>query len=571
MTQSPDDTRPEPGSHGPVTYGPVVDDDTTATTGAAETWQGSSPEAWFPAPVAGPTAVEKLQDGPPAATLKGWLVTLAIAALAFAIRLPYLGRPKNLVFDETYYPKDAWALLTYGYEANYVDKANDLIRDGKLDNLFKNGEAAYIVHPPLGKWLIAGGEWLFGMNSVGWRVPSLVFGVLMVVLVVRLGRRLSRSMFIGALAGVLLTFDGLHFVMSRTGLLDIFQATFLVAAVLAVVKDRDWFRHRLARYLTTRGMIDLDGAHGPLMLIRPWRIVAGLMFGCALAVKWNSVFVLATMGVMSVFWDVSARRLAGARGKAWWGLLVDGIPAFVSMVLLAIPVYLATWVRWLQTQGGYYRQWGAENPDARSVKLLGRPLASLWHYHVEIYNFHTGDYMAKQTHTYEANPAGWLVVARTIGIDAVNDIKPGEQGCPATGTDTCLRVISGMGTPFLWWFGAIAIVAALWFWLAKGDWRFSVPLVALLSTYLPWFKYADRPLFFFYAICIIPFTVIILAMCLGKIIGPVKGPDRRFRSLVAGGIVAIIVLNFAFIYPILTDQLMTRTQWLWRMWFSSWI
>lgn len=241
------------------------------------------------------------------------------------------------------------------------------------------------------------------------------------------------------------------------------------------------------------------------------------------------------------------------------------------MVVLSIPVYLATWVRWLQTQGGYYRQWGAENPDSTSVKLLGRPLASLWHYHVEMYNFHTGDYMAKQTHTYEANPAGWLVVARTIGIDAVNGIKPGEQGCTATGTDTCLRVISGMGTPFLWWFGAIAIIAGLWFWLAKGDWRFSVPLVALLSTYLPWFRYADRPLFFFYAICIIPFTVIILAMCLGKIIGPVASPERRFRSWLAGGIVALIVLNFAFIYPILTDQLMTRKQWLWRMWFTSWI
>ncbi len=542
-----------------VTYGPVVD-------------EISSPEDWFPPPVTRSlTAVERLQDGPPRATWQGWVVTFAIAALAFMIRLPYLARPKNLVFDETYYPKDAWALLRYGYEANYVDGANDLIRDGKLGNLFKNGEAAYVVHPPLGKWLIASGEWLFGMNSFGWRIPSLVFGTVMIVLVIRLGRRLSRSMFIGALAGFLLTVDGLQFVMSRTGLLDIFQATFLVAAVLCVVKDRDWFRHRLAAHLVARDLADLDGSFGPRFWIRPWRIAAGVMFGCAIAVKWNSMFVLATTGVMSVLWDVSARALAGARRRAWFALIADGLPAFVSMVVLAAAVYLSTWVRWLQTQGGYFRQWGADNPDARTVKWFGAPLASLLHYHHEIYNFHTGDYMAHQTHTYEANPAGWLVVQRTIGIDAVNDIKPGVDGCTATGSDTCLRVISGMGTPLLWWLGAIAIVAGLYFWFAKRDWRFSVPLVALLSTWLPWFKYADRPLFYFYAICIVPFTVIILAMCLAKVIGPVGSPQRRSRSLLVGAIVALIVANFAFIYPILTDQLMTRRQWLWRMWFNSWI
>lgn len=549
----------------PVTYGPVVD----------EAGEPSDPAVWFaPAPTpraTALTAIERLQDAPPKATWQGWAVTVAITLLAFAIRLPFIDRAKRLVFDETYYPKDAWALLNFGYEVNYVDGANDKIAKGDLTGLFKVGEAAYVVHPPLGKWLIASGEWLFGMTPFGWRFASLVFGTLMIALVIRLGRRLSRSMLVGAIAGVLLTFDGLHFVMSRIGLLDIFQATFLVAGVLCVVIDRDWFRTRLAAHLIKHDLVDLDGAFGPKPWLRPWRLVAGVMFGCAIAVKWNSMFVLAAMGVMSVLWDVSARALAGARSRSWWALLSDGIPAFLSMVVLAVPVYLATWVGWLTTSGGYYRKWGAENPDSPLVKALGKPLGSLAKYHVEVYKFHTGDYMANATHTYEAHPAGWLVVARTIGIDAVNDIKPGQQGCTATGTDTCLRVISGMGTPLLWWLGAIALIAGLWFWLGKRDWRFSVPLVALLATYLPWFKYSDRPLFFFYAICIIPFTAIVLAMCLGIIIGPVNGRERRKRSWIAGGVVAAIVANFAFIYPILTDELMTRKQWLARMWFNSWI
>ena len=44
--------------------------------------------------------------------------------------------------------------------------------------------------------------------------------------------------------------------MSRIALLDIFQATFAVAGVAALVADRDWFRHRLADHL--RDALDIE-------------------------------------------------------------------------------------------------------------------------------------------------------------------------------------------------------------------------------------------------------------------------------------------------------------------------
>ncbi|WP_201030153.1 hypothetical protein, partial [Salmonella enterica] len=43
--------------------------------------------------------------------LASWLVTAAVAALCFVMRLVDLARPSNLMFDETYYAKDAWTLL----------------------------------------------------------------------------------------------------------------------------------------------------------------------------------------------------------------------------------------------------------------------------------------------------------------------------------------------------------------------------------------------------------------------------------------------------------------------------
>lgn len=250
--------------------------------------------------------------------------------------------------------------------------------------------------------------------------------------------------------------------------------------------------------------------------------------------------------------------------------IVRRVPAFFQVVVIAIPVYLATWWRWLTTSGGYYRDWGSKNPDDPIVQRFGEAWGSLWEYHRAMYGFHTGDTINNATHPYEAHPAGWLVMARPIGIDAQNGIEPGQQGCEAVGT-TCLRIISGMGTPLLWWFAAAALIAALWFWLGMRDWRFAVPVLGVASVWLPWFQYTERPLFFFYAIMIIPFSVTGLALVLGKILGPERSPQRRIRSMIVGLAIAFVILNFAFIYPILTDELMTRPQWLMRMWFGSWI
>mgnify|MGYP001236588416 CR=1 FL=1 len=517
-----------------------------------------------------PTALDLLDDGRMSDGVISWLVTAVIAALAFVLRLVDLRRPANLVFDETYYPKDAWSLLHFGYERDFIDKANDLIASGTFDNSIFKDSAAYVVHPPFGKWLIAGGEWLFGMNSFGWRFASLVFGTLLVVATIRLARRLSRSTMIGALAGILLTFDGLAFVMSRTGLLDIFQATFIVAAVACVVADRDWFRHKLADHLRATGVPDLAGTYGPAVWFRPWRLMAGLMFGGAIAVKWNSLFVLAAFGIVSVVWDLTARRVAGARARARWSILTDGVPAFVHLVPVAVAVYIATWIPWMATYRNQHRTWGI-TPGPTVTRWLGEPFAALLDYHRQMYEFHTGQYMKDATHVYEANPAGWLIMKRPIGIDAVNDIKTGVEGCQAV-NDTCLRVISGMGTPILWWLALGALVAGIIWWISDADWRFSVPVIAAMSTYLPWFRYDDRPLFFFYAITIIPFTVTLLAMALGRIMGPERHGRRRFwGSVLTGAVVLAVVANFAFIHPVLTDTLLTRKQWLLRMWFASWI
>jgi len=530
-----------------------------------------------------------------------WAVTAVITLLAFAIRLPGLGNPPKIIFDETYYAKQAWSILHFGYEVRWPSEADKAINQGITNGWLMTPDG--MVHPPLAKVMIAIGEWLFGMNAFGWRFSSLMFGCLLVLITVRLARRLSRSTLIGALAGFLLCMDGLDYVMSRIALLDIFQAFFTVAAVAAVVVDRDWFRHRLARYLDDHGLQSLDGSFGPLVLWRPWRLGAGVLFGLACGCKWNSVYVLAVMGILSVVFDWRARRTAGARQRAWQSIYKDGILAFVLLAVVGVAVYIATWAGWLLTSGGFNRQWGAENPDALSVRLFGKALASLWHYHDWMYTQSTVYLAHLAPHPYSAHPAGWLVIGRTIGIEYTGPIPPGTPGCaagsiincvqtwtnsngdtvqwiqapgtpgcPADTQGTCMTVITGLGTPALWWMAAVALVAGLIFWIFGRDWRFAVPVLGMASTWLTWFLFTARSEFFFYAIMIIPFTATILAMCFGKILGPPG--RRRWRStgaLIVGICVVLIVLNFAFILPILKDSVMPTWAWQLRMWFRGWV
>ena len=108
------------------------------------------------------------------------------------LRLVNLGHPHQLAFDETYYVKDAWSLWTLGYEGTWGEDANEAFIT--LRELPLSDEGSFIVHPPLGKWLIALGMAIGGPDdSVGWRLATALLGTASVLLVFLIARRLTGS------------------------------------------------------------------------------------------------------------------------------------------------------------------------------------------------------------------------------------------------------------------------------------------------------------------------------------------------------------------------------------------
>ena len=133
------------------------------------------------------------------------------------------------VWDEQYYVFDAEAYLGGGI-GQPIEGAPPV----------KIADEGTWVHPPLGKWIIALlGVGPIGQRPIGWRLPSAVFGIAGVALLYLLALRLWRSVWWAGLAALLLALDGLHIVQSRIAMLDIFLTTFITAAMLFLVLDRE--------------------------------------------------------------------------------------------------------------------------------------------------------------------------------------------------------------------------------------------------------------------------------------------------------------------------------------------
>ncbi|MEU6375007.1 phospholipid carrier-dependent glycosyltransferase [Streptomyces sp. NPDC046909] len=500
----------------------------------------------------------------------GWGGPLLVALVAGVARFWRLGSPRALVFDETYYAKDAWALLRLGYEGSWPDRKiadPQILADPQVIPLSDGG--AFVAHPPTGKWVIALGEWGFGLDPFGWRFMTAVLGTLSVLMLCRIGRRLFRSTLLGCLAGALLAMDGLHYVMSRAALLDLVVMFFVLAAFGCLLIDRDRARARLAAALPADedGRVRPDAPTGDRAGtgVRPWRIAAGFFLGLAASTKWNGLYFLAFFVVLTLLWDVGARRVAGARRPYRAVLRRDLGWSVLSLVPVALVTYVATWTGWFASDDGYGRHWA----DGRggTWAWIPAPLRSLWHYEYGVYQFNVG---LHSPHKYESNPWSWLVLGRPV-LFHYESPEPGTDGCHTT--VDCSQTILALGTPLLWWSACCALLYLLYRWALRRDWRAGAVLCAVGAGYLPWFLYQDRTVFSFYAVVFVPYLCLAVTMMLGAVLGPPGATaQRRTQGAVAAGVLVLLIAwNFIYFFPIYSGQTIPYADWRARMWLDSWI
>jgi dolichyl-phosphate-mannose-protein mannosyltransferase len=522
------------------------------------------PEVTAPPTHPVPASLSSWQDPAPAI---GWAVTAIVTLVAAFTRLWSLGWPHGKSFDEVYYATEAQEMLRFGYEDNR----------GYM----------FIVHPPLGKWLIAftswlgqQDHWLWHQQEIGWRMAPALAGIVSVLLLTRIARRMFRSNLFGGIAGLLLALEGVSVVQSRVALLDIFLQLFIVAGFGALVLDREQTRARLAR-LISAGVDLSDGV--PTFGPRPWRLVAGAMFGMALAVKWTALSFYIAFWVLSLLWDRGALKSAGVR-RVWRACRRPWLASLGPLLLAPLAVYLMSYLGWFAGENAWNRHWADTHSASGRINLFGvhipfwwgwvpAPIRALGDYTLHAYRFHETLY---SPHPYGSKPWSWLVLGRPV--DYYYDGN--ATGC---GAKQCAREILLIGTPLMWWAFIPALLWLIWHWLTTRDWRAAAVWVAFAAGWLVWFPDLKRTMFLFYMTPLVPFLILGVTLGLGVLLGPAVpstrnapayfGAQRRRRwgALAVAAYLGIVIADFAWMWPLYSGGLMTLDEWHAHMWFPSWI
>lgn len=467
-----------------------------------------------------------------------WVVPLILVLVAGGLRFYRLDEPDRLYFDELYYAADGAALLERGVEEGFV------------------------VHPPVGKWLIAAGIAVTGDGPLGWRIGMAAAGTLTVLMTYLAGLRLFRRRGIAALAAFLVAIDGLAFTMSRIAMLDAALALFVVTGFWLLLRDRD------AQWAgIDPDAPPVDPAEARPLPRRPHRDrwLAGVVLGLAVATKWSGLLAIGGAGLLVLITELTLRRRATGRWlTAWPRLVTSGV-----LALLVVPalVYVASYAGWFANFPA--TRPGAERCPEGSAECAV-PLPSM-----------LGDWLGEQraiagfhedldaSHRYRAPATTWPVMSRPVAYYYETCTERAQEEKAQAGEECVLQPgnvaeILGIGNPALWWLALLVYPLLGWFAIVRRSWPAAAIGLFLLAQYLPWLV-ASRPLFLFYMTPVVPFLALAVAWAAGE------ARAHPLARWVPAAVAALALVAFVFWYPVWSGVEMPEPAWRLRMWSDRWI
>jgi len=341
-----------------------------------------------------------------------------------------------------------------------------------------------------------------GRHALAWRLPGVLLAAVLAFFVVLLARRLFASPLVAIFAGLAVVLDGSMFAQARIGMNDIYVATFLVMGWYFVVAA-----HR------PRGSATLD------------LVLAGALFGLALASKWAAAYALAALGLYSIVVTALAwgRDRPGTGGpfdllaprggpRAPRRLPLNALFLLACFFGLPVAIYLASYVPWFG---------GPMTPFGWDLRELTQ---QMYWYHSSLTAPH---------------PAGspwwsWPFVLKPVYW---------YLGSPGDGQTA---VIYDAGNVVLFWGGVAAFFWALAASIRARSFALAIVLFALLSQYVAWMP-ISRVLFFYHFFTALPFFLIVLAAGLTAL-----WESGRRRAV--AGYLAVAAAAFAFFYPFVSGQ-----------------
>ncbi|MGA7910042.1 MAG: phospholipid carrier-dependent glycosyltransferase [Candidatus Dormiibacterota bacterium] len=431
-----------------------------------------------------------------------------------------LSPPNGQVFDEIYFPVDAY---------NDV-KGMELCRPTTQNCRFNY----FDPEPPLGKLMIAAGEWGYGwyrahftgvtgdyidlgFNTFGWRIAACLFGTLCIPMMYLFARRLWPNRLFAIAAATLVCFDGMFFIQSRIGMIDIFPIFFILCAYFL------YLVHVQSRTATS-SLVSL--------------VALGTILGIGIAAKW---IVLAAYASIVLLLVVRAIRRnvdfnIGPPGRPFWswgrpeGTTIPGDvywPSYVSVAIIALVViplgiYVASWYPFF-ARGQFHN------------------LADLIDYQKASYLYHA---TLKATHPYGSQWWSWPLLSRPVLYYAEYTNLGIDQ---FTGQPLISRM-ANLGNPWIWWTSLPCVVSLPYFIVRYRSFPATVILLGFLTQYLPW-SLISRVIFMYHMFGGLIFMILALAFVLTHLAERLRRPHRE---LLVAAFLGTAVLFFGYFYPVWT-------------------
>lgn len=419
------------------------------------------------------------------AVLAGVLLVLAFSTV---VRVWNLTSPGEYMFDEVYYAKDAKAIL-------------DGRMDPRRDYPWEPGDVVSWAHPDAGKLAIAAGIALFGDRPLGWRLPAVLAGLVLLTCVYPISRRLGLSSGWALVALALAAADLLGIAQSRIATLDVFVAAWTVVSIWAAL-----------RYLQ-------EGRN------TWWLLACGLAGGLAIATKWSGALALVAAALLIALGGRVARLAPGRTHTPGTGLTTttwvwraDGGPpaeigpiarevGVTALALVALPlaVYLASYIPYFA--------------DGHSWAHFRELHSQMWHFNTTL----------TAPHSYASAAPTWIVDYRPVWYSFVGDAE--------------YRGVVGIGNPFLWWTALAALVAAPLLAIWRRVTLPLLPAVLVVALYLPWLA-TSRTSFLYYMTPVAPFLAILLATLAAALVSS-RAPVT-WRTLASLGVAAAAITALAW-------------------------
>lgn len=487
-----------------------------------------------------------------------YVILILIISFAFFTRIVRIHVPERYIFDEVYHA------LTSKLIAR-----NDVRAYEWWNKPVEPDTAVDWLHPPYAKYTQAFFIKVFGENSFGWRISSVIFGVLVIVLVYKLSEELFEDKEISLLATFLASLDGLLLVQSRIAMNDIHVTFFILLTFLF------YLRYRKKRTF-------------------PLFCLTGIAAGFAMGTKWSGLFALLTVGFFETV-DLLGSIFSNLKNKIFRGdfLRIKKI-LLMTMVLIILPVvmYVLSYSHMFiqgksfichkekYIQGECY----FERVQIGSWKWEGYT-SHFGELHKQIWWYQTN---LEATHTYQSRPLQWFFNLRPVWMHVNYQ-------------NNMIANTYAQGNTALFWIGDIAIIssvivffitlkAKLIIWvrkvigkkknLKKKHWLRNIAsyqfpkyffflLFAYFAVWLPW-QLSPRIMFFYHYTPAVPLLSIILAYWLIKLV------DLKYKKIKIGQLLLIFVLtlcsaNFLVFYPNWT-AIMVPKDWANKIYFAlkSW-